>query len=165
MTDKTHSEELFEQFCDENELQCSRIPVADAISLKTPDYIMVCDGNTVIVEVKELGISPDDQARREKFISRGTTGVYDPKLDVRVRRMIDDAMPQLRRLARGKHPAIIVLHSGSSLLPVEGLEIRLAMYGKDIVEIGLTGDDLNPVPIVRHRFGGSEKLARRITPL
>lgn len=159
----TISEEMFEQFCSENRIPWERIPVSTANFQKRPDYRLTCSDNAIIAEVKELGISPDDQARIERLklygsASHGSPPGFDPKLDVRVRKMIDDAMPQLKQLAKGKYPAIVVVHSGASLMPIEGLEIRLAMYGQDIVEIGSAGDQANTIPIVYHRFGKGRKV-------
>jgi hypothetical protein len=157
----TISENLFERFCSENEIPCTPIPVAKTDSHKTPDYELICHSKIVIAEVKELGTSPDDLARIERLRARGRTEVFDPKLDVRVRKMIDDAMPQLRRLAKGKYPAIVVVYSGASLMPVNALEIRLAMYGQDVVEIGLVGNSADPTPVVRHRFGQGQKVGKQ----
>jgi hypothetical protein len=158
MPKKTISEILFEQFCDENRVQWHKIPVASVFSRKTPDYQIKCADNTVIVEVKEFDLSPDDRTRLDQLRKLGTTGGYDPKLDKRVRKKIDHAMPQLRRLAKSIYPAIMVLYSGESLVPLEGLEIRLAMYGQDIVDIGLTGSPSDPILVARHRFGGGRKV-------
>jgi hypothetical protein len=158
MVKKTISEALFERFCDQNGVHWWNIPVISVGSGKSPDYRIECGGNIVIAEVKEFALSPDDLARLERLRSLGTTGVFDPKLDERVRRKINHAMPQLRQTAKHTYPAIIVLYDDATLLPLEGLEIRLAMYGQDIVEIGVTGSPSNPIPFTRHRFGGGRKV-------
>ena len=154
MTNKTTSETLFEKFCAQNDVHWMKIPVSSKQSDKTPDYRIECEGIVVIAEVKEFDLSPDDKARLDLLESRGSTGSFEQNLDDRVRNKIDAAMPQLRKLAKGKYPAIIVLYNNVILFPVEGLEIRLAMYGQDIVEIGSAGDSSNPSLFIRHRFGG-----------
>jgi hypothetical protein len=158
MADKTISETLFEQFCDENHVAWHRIPVAGLVSRKTPDYRIECANNIVIVEVKEFGDSPEDRMLRERLRSQGATGAFDPKLDQRVRNKIDAAMPQLRQLAKNRYPAMMVLYDDVTLLPIEGLEIRLAMYGQDHVDVGVTGSSSSPILVARHHFGGGRRV-------
>lgn len=161
MTKKTLSEKLFEEFGDRNDINWSPIIPDGQISKKYPDYIIECSGNTVIVEVKELGETPDNLERRRKLKLTGSTGPYDQQLDKQVRKKIDRAMPQLQDLAKGKHLAVIVLYDKESIIPLEGLEIRLAMYGQDKVDIGLIENNSStPVIFVSHRFGANQKVGK-----
>ena len=159
MSKKTLSEQLFEKFCDINGIDWSPIATVGQVSCKHPDYYIKCNENTVFVEIKEIGESPADRARYQRLKQTGSTGVYDPRLDERVRKKIDRAMPQLRYLAKGKYPAIVVLYDNISIIQIEGLEIRLGMYGKDMVDIGLVGNISNTDIFIRHRFGAGQKVS------
>lgn len=161
MSNKTFSEQLFEKFCDSNAIEWSPVIPDDQVSYKNPDYRIKCRGNAVIVEVKEIGQSHADRTRFQRLKLTGTTGTFNPQLDERVRKKIDRAMPQLQRLAKGRLPAIVVLYDNGSIIPLEGLEIRLAMFGQDIVDVGLADDTSNPVAFVRHRFGAGQKVSAR----
>lgn len=159
MNNQTLSEQLFERFCGENHINWSLIVPDGQIARKYPDYKIECAGNIVFVEIKEIGESPDDRARRERLILTGSTGAFNPQLDERVRKKIDRAMPQLRRLAKDKHPAVVVLYDNKSIIPLDGLEIRLAMYGQDIVDIGYIDNTPYPTIFARHRFGAGQKVS------
>jgi len=161
MNKKTLSEQLFEQFCNSNLIKWSNIPPDDQVSRKHPDYKIECNGNIVIVEVKEIGESPADRDRHLRLELTGSTGTFDPQLDERVRKKIDRAMPQLRCLAKGRYPAVIVLFDNESIIPLEGFEILSAMYGQEIVDIGLIGNASNPVVFICHRFGAGQKVSAK----
>lgn len=162
MSKKTLSEKLFEEYCDRNDINWSPIIPDGQISKKYPDYIIECSGNTIIVEVKELGETPDNRERIRKLKLTGSTGPYDLQLDKQVRKKIDRAMPQLQGLAKGKHPSVIVLYDKESIIPLDGLEIRLAMYGQDKVDIGLIDNNSStPIIFVSHRFGANQKVGKK----
>lgn len=161
MNNKTLSEQLFERFCNDNRIKWSTIIPDGHISRKHPDYKIECTGNAVIVEVKEIGESPNDRARHQRLMLTGSTGVFNPQLDERVRKKIDRAIPQLRCLAKDKHPAVIVLFDNESIIPLEGLEIRLAMYGQDIVDVGLIGNTSSPAVFAHHHFGAGQKVSAK----
>lgn len=161
MSKNTLSEQLFEKFCNNNNIGWSHITPDGEVSRKHPDYRIECSGNVVIVEVKEIGESPADRDRHLRLELTGSTGTFDPQLDVRVRKKIDRAMPQLRRLAKGRYTAVIVLYDNESIIPLEGLFILLAMYGQEIVDIGLIGNASNPSIFTRHRFGPGQKVSAK----
>lgn len=162
MSKKTLSEQLFEKFCDSNDIDWSPITPDGKNYYKNPDYRIECGGSTIIVEVKEMGETPDDRIHRKRFNLTGSTGPFDPKLDKRVRKKIDRAMPQLKRVAKDRCPAVLVLYDKECIIPLEGLEIRLAMYGQDIVDVGVIDNNSStPVIITSHRFGANQKVGKK----
>jgi hypothetical protein len=58
---RTFSEYLFEWFCDERGIPCSRIPETTA---KTPDYDLFPETTPVVVEVKEIAPNAEAPVRR-----------------------------------------------------------------------------------------------------
>lgn len=155
----TQSEKLFEQFCEENKIHFITIIPDKVTSKKHPDYRIICSGITVIVEIKEFSESPLEKLRRLQLITTGSTDTYNPLMDDRVRKKINRAMPQLKNHANNKHPAIIVLFDNVSIIPLDGLDIRIAMFGQDIVDIGLTNDPSNNVAFAYHHFGSGRKVS------
>ncbi len=129
------SEALFEHFCGQNGIKCKRIPTDDN---KTPDNEIWLDSLQVIVEVKQidpnskdlktLGKSPEDWDESD---------LYDEMPGERVRLKIKRAMPQLRRRAKKKHPAIIVLYDNVHLWPelLDSYAVRVALYGIETILI------------------------------
>ncbi len=154
---KTLSEQLFERFCSDNEIVCIQIVPDGQESRKHPDYSIECSGNPIIVEVKEFGDNPENRLLRTNLNQTGSTGEFDPHLDRRARKRIDDAMPQLRRLAKGKLAALVVLFDNENIIPLSGLEIRLAMYGQDKVDIFAPEQESGRI-LIQHRFGPGQKV-------
>jgi len=129
MSDKTVSELLFEQFCNENLILYSRIEHQD---YQTPDYDTYFAEQLVIVEVKQVDSNDNDEKYREQGRQRGIV-VYRPKSDRRVRNKIDSAKKQLKLRSQGKHPAMLVLYDNVPLRPIDASDIKTAMYGDESV--------------------------------
>ena len=156
---ETESERLFRAYCRTNRIPCRRVPTKGARGEKSPDFLIRPSGRTIVVEVKELDEAPLDRILSARLLALGSTGAVDPGLDKRVRNKITKAMPQLRALAKGKHPAVLVLYQKTGLFPTGGLEIRLGMYGSDIVDVGTAGPPTRRTFWFRHRFGPGQKVA------
>jgi hypothetical protein len=159
MNAETESETLFTAYCRANGISYRRIQASNATGERSPDYVVRLSGHAVVVEVKQLDESPFDRDMRDRLRKHGQTGPVTPPLDKRIRKKIDRAMPQLRRLAKRRRPALLVLYDNASFFTPGGLEVRLAMYGKDHVDVLLADTPKGPVAWIRHRFGAGQKVA------
>ncbi|MEI8141156.1 MAG: hypothetical protein WCI03_14985 [bacterium] len=105
----TTSEQLFEKFCGMNAIQYERIPTTDD---ETPDYAITLCGTRVIVEIKELTPNEDDKKviQKSKTALPGECVCWGGTLGKRVRHKIESAKHQLKRLAAGKFPGVLLLY-------------------------------------------------------
>jgi hypothetical protein len=129
----TESEVLFEEYCKKNSLDIRRVK-KPCFGGKYPDYLLWLSRNRIIVEVKQFNESPLDIDLQKQLIEKGKATFIEPGVEKRVSNKIHDAMAQLKRYAKGKHPAIVVLYNNSTFFGSDKNEIRIAMYGKDIVD-------------------------------
>ena len=95
----------------------------------------------VITEIKEIRENATERQQRKQLAEVGwsTFGEHNSKLGDRARDIIATAAKQLRRLAREKSPALIVIYNPSFLLShhTERHAIKAAMYGFDQIVLGL----------------------------
>lgn len=141
MTQKTTSEIFFEQFCTRNGVRWEPIATEVAPGAKTPDYAIFPKDTKVITEIKEIQENATERQQREKLAEVGwsTFGEGGVKVGDRARDIITTAAKQLRRKAKGKFPALIVIYNPSFLLShhTEPHAIKAAMYGFDQIVLGL----------------------------
>ena len=71
----TKSEQLFEEFCDRNNVRWRRIETAEDEGEERPDYELVLSGERVIAEVKQFDPTVEEQRLIEELEVRGSTGV------------------------------------------------------------------------------------------
>jgi len=137
MTTKLNkSQQLFEAFCASNSILIYPIKQSSIPGKKTSDYEIYISGYRVVVEVKQLDPNPEDK----KFISGfQKTGSATITLEPghRVRKAIDEAMPQLKTSSCGSVPTLIVLYNNIPLSPpyLDPQHILTAMYGIEKVII------------------------------
>ena len=95
----------------------------------------------MITEIKEIQENATERQHREQFEKAGwsTFGEKNVKVGDRARDIITTAAKQLRRMAKGKFPALIVIYNPSFLLRhhTEPHAIKAAMYGFDQIILGL----------------------------
>ncbi len=118
---KTISETFFEEFCSSNNLPCEKITEGDQ---PTPDYKVILNAETVIVEVKQ--IDKDDELTEEG----GSRIVGD-----HVRKKINDkhTRRQFKVASKERLPAIILIYNNLDPLQGFGTEQHnfiAAMYGE-----------------------------------
>ena len=140
MTQKTTSEIFFEQFCTQHLVRWESIATAASQGFKTPDYAIYPKETKVIAEVKEVQENAAERLQRETLEEVGwsTFGERGVKVGDRARDLITTAAKQLRRTAKGKHPALIVIYNPAFLLShhTEPHAIKAAMYGFDQIVLG-----------------------------
>lgn len=153
----TSSEDLFEKFCKENNIVCSKI---EESTTKTPDYKIEIDGVTVIAEIKQIDPNKEEQALIRKLENGEIIRTGGTPGD-RVRSKIKSASPQLSKLAKGKHPSIVVLYNNLPFVlgnPTEAYNIRVGMYGLETIVLSISNNYEAPPSVVDRKFGPKRKL-------
>lgn len=145
----TISEDLFERLCNGRKVQWKRLATRDQEGLRTPDYEIRLSGRKVIVEVKQ--IDPNDQDRRQPEVDWS-----DARFRIRIK--IKSAAGQLRPIAKGQHPSIIVLFDNTDLRTLGSENILNAMYGEEVVDILVSREPNVAHRAIAHRFGGGRRL-------
>lgn len=157
----TVSEELFERFCFENKISFCRIPRSDKNGRKTPDYEIVIEDQYIVVEVKQFDTNPDDNKFQKQLEEDGITEVYKGKMTKRIRGKINDAMPQLKKWAKKRIPALIIIYNNIPLDTrfIMPHNILQAMYGAESINIVLPNNP-SDLPYVKSvQFGGGRKVS------
>jgi hypothetical protein len=121
MTVKTKSESIFEEFCSSNNLPWEKITECDQ---PTPDYKVVLNAETVIVEVKQ--IDEDDELTEE-----GSSRIIGDH----VREKINDkhTRRQVKAASKKRLPAILLIYNNLDPMQMFGTEQHdfiAAMYGE-----------------------------------
>ena len=125
MSERTISEMYFEKLCLARGIACERIPESDA---RTPDYRVAIDSVELMTEVKQLDPNREDKRLREIWDTPQSPGAFDATR--RIRKMLADGYPQIKRLSEGKFPAMIVIYNNAgewNLL--DAFAITTAMFG------------------------------------
>jgi hypothetical protein len=163
MTQKTISETFFEQFCTKHGVRWEPIATEGTAGVKTPDYAIFPKDTKVITEVKEIRENATERQQRKQLAEVGWSmfGERNAKLGDRARDIITTAAKQLRRLAKGKSPALIVIYNPSFLLShhTEPHAIKAAMYGFDQIVLGLAPIYMRRKPrLVDRKSGPGRKM-------
>lgn len=159
---KTQSEMLFERFCARAGIACERIAETDC---STPDYKMSIDGQCVIVEVKEITRNKAEQKSDWLLADRGYGEVLSNTPGDRIRKKILDSSPQIRALAKGRYPSMLVLCDiqygcGQVSGHLGPYNIRVAMYGLEQLRVTVPQDRSSRL----HASGMSYGPKRKMTP-
>jgi hypothetical protein len=160
---KTTSEIFFEKFCTQHGVRWEQIATEASAGVKTPDYAIFPKGTRVITEIKEIQENATERQQREKLAEVGWSmyGESNAKLGDRARDIITTAAKQLRRLAKGKSPALVVIYNPSFLLShhTEPHAIKAAMYGFDQIVLGLAPIYMRRKPrLVDRKSGPGRKM-------
>ena len=110
MAIKTISEIIFEEFCNANNLPWEKIKEC---AQPTPDYRVVLNTETVIVEVKQI-----DRDGEFKF----TEGVSSRIVGTHVRAKINEARKQVKVASNERRPAILLIYNNLDPLQMFGTE-------------------------------------------
>jgi hypothetical protein len=155
---KTTSEIFFEQFCTQHRIRWEPITTKATAGEKTPDYAIFPNDTKVIAEIKEIQENVTERHQRETLAEVGWSmfGERGVKVGDRARDIITTAAKQLRQMAKGKFPAIIVIYNPSFLLShhTEPHAIKAAMYGFDQLVLGLSPIHMRRKPRLLDRKSG-----------
>ncbi len=123
---KTESERHFESFCRRNGFELLPVPVGIR---KTPDYLLRGTQQVVVVEVKELLPTREEQESDQVVAERGVGTVIGATPGERVRKKIADCSKQIKARTMGRHPGLLVLWEGGHCAGrhTEPCHIRAAM--------------------------------------
>jgi hypothetical protein len=131
---KTDSETLFENYCTAKGISWQKI---QETVTRTPDYDLTINGQTIVVEVKEIIRNEEEQESDRLRDERGYGNVLSTTPGDRVRRKIGNSSAQIKARTLGTHPSILVLFDGYGRGHLDPYQIRVAMYGLEQVYIGL----------------------------
>lgn len=111
-------------------------------------------GSEVIVEVKQLDPNDEDMGYHREMAAKRMAAWGKTPGD-RVRQEVTDAMPQLRRFAKGRCPAVLVLYNNTGrFLLIEPYDILVALHGFQTVVLGVPPDPSERPYSLGHKFGG-----------
>jgi hypothetical protein len=125
---KTKSEEVFEKFLNENNLDYAKIKVAES---RRPDYTVKFSKFKLVFEVKELAEDSNFEVGQFKVSSR-TVGNH-------IRKKIQKARKQIQASAKRCIPSILLIYNNIDpmhLFGTENMDFICAMYGEYTVTIG-----------------------------
>jgi len=136
MSNLTISEKYFEQLCASKGVGCERICETDE---RTPDYRVTISPIELITEVKQLDPRPEDEKHRKLWGTPESPGGFDASR--RVRGKLDDGYPQVKRLAKGQFPTMIVVYNNAGEWNrLSDFAITTAMFGDYGSVFGLKAD-------------------------
>lgn len=149
----TQAEILFEKYCTDHGIPFTRIPEG---LTRTPDYELVLGGGAVAVEVKQLDPNEEDRAFLHDLRTKGRAGGM---VDMgRAWQSIQDAVKQLRRYAKGRMPAVVLLYNsmGSAIPHLDPYNLAYCLYGPEKVHYAVPADPhLDVRQLGMSRGGGS----------
>lgn len=117
------AETIFEEFCALNGISWDKIPVGEE---PTPDYRVVFNGQTVLVEVKQI----DKDDNFSSVSSSRTVGSH-------IRKKIEQARKQAHSASNSTTPFILLVYNNLDDMQLFGTEqhdFRDAMYGERTLE-------------------------------
>jgi hypothetical protein len=153
---RTLSETWFEEFCARAGILYVRVAETES---KTPDYTLTVQGQTVIAEVKEITRNKEERESDRLVRERGYGNVTGGTPGARVRKKIAESSAQIKALAQGRHPSVLVLFDfGRGHL--EPYHIRVAMYGLEQIHIAVGRDPSVRPYTTGMSYGPKRKMTR-----
>lgn len=157
---RTESEVLFEDFCRDLGIVWQRIPESKS---RSPDYWLKIGEHEPVVEVKQCDPNPTEKRARVMARQLGRAWVVDTP-GRRVRKQIDKAMPQLKALANGRRPTILVVYDNDTFCGTDANDVKAAMFGDEKTVVTLSRHEVVSVSAT-HRGGGRRCTTRDNTSL
>ena len=153
----TNADRLFEGFCQQAGIDRTRIPEANGV--KTPDYKLVVDGQTIIAEVKEFTKNKEEKESDRLMEERGYGKVIHEVLGARVRKKIWKSSRQIKTRSLGCLPSLLVLYDhGQKFGHLHPRHIMTAMYGAMQIVVSVPRDFSIQPRFTDHRFGPGRKM-------
>lgn len=136
VSNRTISEIHFEKLCANRGVVCERIPES---TTKSADYRVSVASMTLIVEVKQLDPSDEDERLGEVWGTPQSPGAVAPS--DRVQGLLDDGYSQVKRSSEEKLPTMIVVYNNSGEWNwLDTFTIAKAMFGSYGIVLGLQPD-------------------------
>jgi hypothetical protein len=157
MSQKTDSERAFEEFCQEQGIEYTRIHPGET---RQADYEISIKSLKVVAEVKEFVQGKDDKKKRKQEKDEGLA--HDCNYAQKVRNKIDKAMPQLKNVSKDIYPTILVLYNDEEKSEMCNstfhFAITTAMHGKYQVILSISNNASDPPQLKNKKFGGGKKV-------
>ena len=136
MSQITISEQLFEEFCLQNQIQFNRIKESSVCREKRPDYEIIPPSGKILVEVKQFEANDDERKYRKQIAERRWTDAYSVIFGNIASSKIDNANKQLKSFSGGIFPTMIVLYNNMLMntYATHHYEITATMYGYNSVK-------------------------------
>ena len=153
---RTFAEYLFERFCDERGVPCSRIPETES---KTPDYELYPETTPVVVEVKEIEPNDEEMESERLLHERGWGNATGGTPGERVRRKIAAASGQIKARSQERLPSLLVIcDQAREVGHVEPYHIRVAMYGLEQINVAVPPPGMGSPYAVGMSYGPKRKM-------
>ena len=153
----TESEKLFEAFCNNNGIRFA--PVSTGV-MKTPDYIIQIGEIDIVVEVKQIELN-EEEKKLLRRAEKGDPVVFSATPGDRIRSKIKAAAPQLKILAKGKHPALLVLYNSIPFAagdPTHPYHIKTGMFGLETVILTKPPIGTGDPQLIDKKFGPKRQM-------
>lgn len=163
MSQKSKSEELFETFCNLNQILWEKIQ--ESSLSRRPDYKINLSGQDFIVEVKQFDPNEEEQKIIKKK-QQGESLAFSINPGERIRKAVRRANSQLKQLSCGKLPTLLVVFDnvipdpclGSWLGHTSEYCIMTAMKGVDQIPVAIPKDPKQPVVFGEVESGGKRAM-------
>jgi hypothetical protein len=153
MSNRTISEELFEQFCSANNVPCDPIPTGGE---RTPDFRIWLGDAQIICEVKQINPNAEDLAELEDLGSSEAAGRY---VRNRMRDKLKDVSAQLKAASREGYPTLLVVYDNTPFKMYScHSDVVEAMFGCDSVNVSFLEAAADSAVVSEPFFGGNRGL-------
>lgn len=158
--EKTRSEQLFELFCQSENIRYDRIQRRDKEGVQTPDYNIFTQMGKVVVEVKQFDPNKEDKKILQQLKQRGFGDSSGVEPGQRVRSKIKPALSQLKKRSKGQYPAVLVLYNNIPFTSrhINPYDIKIGMYGLEVIDLEIFSDLSYKTKLKDKRFGPKRKM-------
>ena len=149
----TYSETLFEEYCQENHIVCTRVSVN---SERSPDFRIQIGQTLVVCEVKQIDMNESDR----KVLATVNAGIPTNFYVVnRVRSKLKDVSAQLKDAALAGIPTMVVLYNNSPVHDYTGYpDVLQAMFGRKSSIVTFSASQGSGPVVSPPFFGGNRGL-------
>lgn len=153
---KAFSEQLFEQFCQDNAISCARVHAGRG---RTPDFEISLAHVRVTCEVKQLNPNDEDLKELDDLRESRATGRYVPN---RLRGKLKDVSAQLKAASQAGHPTLLVVYDNTPFKTyTDHGDVIQAMFGLHGVTVSVPKDPSLPTVVSAPFFAGNRGVGPR----
>lgn len=133
---------LFEDYCGQLGLSCSRIDESRKHGEKTPDYLLNVGGIEIPTEIKAFEPNPDDKENERLLAERGYGNATGRTVGHRLALLLKRARPQLRawNAQHAPGPALVVVADFHGLGVADPVDIAAVLEGHITVQMEIPSD-------------------------
>jgi len=150
----TFSEELFQEFCRDNGIECTPVPTT---THRTPDFELRVGGTLVACEVKQVEPNPEDLSEVKLLDRDGSAGRW---LKNRLTRVLEDTR-QLKAASTAGRATLLAIYDNTPFKTYTmHSDVVQAMLGRETIRVSIPSDPA-VAPIASPPFFGAD---RGVTP-